>query len=140
MVRVIWGLRICILISLMSHYLIHSQITVMARCICKPLGAEMMQDYITGLKVALNTLALKWELYTTYWIHKQVGWISQGKILPKGVLLLYSISTFTSSRALHKSVFCFLEIRHFLSCCWKTFFFSFPLLCRVTFWISAQDV
>lgn len=128
----IWGLRMCILISLMLHYLIHSQITVMGRCICKPLRADMVQYYITRLQVALNTLALKWESHITYWIHKQVGWISQGKTLSKVFLVLYWISTVTSSRALHNSVFCFLEICRFLSYCWKTFFsFSPPVLGKV---------
>lgn len=63
-----------------------------------------------GLKVALNTLALKWELHIIYWIHKQVGRISQGRTMPNVFLLLYWISTFTSSRTLHNSVLCFFSL------------------------------
>lgn len=85
--------------------LLDSFTTVMGRCICKPLGADMMHHYITGLKVALNTLAQKWGHHITYWTRKQVGWISQSKTLPKVFLLLYSISTFISSRALNNSIF-----------------------------------
>lgn len=135
MVKVIWGLRICILISLVSHYLIHSQIAVMGRYICNALGADMKQGYFTGLKVALKTLALKWELHIIYWIRKQVGRISQDRTLPNVFLLLYWISTFTSSRTLHNSVLGFFS-SHVVG---KPFF-SFLLLCWVTFRTPTKDI
>jgi len=43
----------------MIHYLLHSEITVMDKSICKPLGSDMMQDCIARRKVDLNILALK---------------------------------------------------------------------------------